>query len=223
MTNITDWIMCGLTFIYVVATIAILWSNKNSVDAAVKQIDESKRIQEQNVALQLLEQRFFVYKTISSWLENAKIIVSGTMHFKESLPLLQSLIFNNAADNDGDKRSRIEILKNELQKPMILDSDRSAMVLELNYLEQELYLKKMVSLSEESKIIELAEVCYNNIDYSIIKSFVNAYMDIALHIGEEIQNGGSYHYSNTLKHCVQKMFDAQVLEKMKEEMKKVQD
>ena len=221
MPGITDWIMCGLTLIYVIATVAILWSNKRSADAATKQIDESKRIQEQNAALQLLEQRFAIYRTVSSWLGNAKIISTGAVHFKDSLPMLQSLIFHNAADNVSEKTRRIEILKSKLQMPMICVEDRTAMTIELNHLEQEIYLKKIASLSQELKIIELAEVCYSNIDYAIIKAFADAYIDAAVHIGDEIQNGGAYPYSNALSRCTQKMFGAQILEQMKEEMKEV--
>lgn len=36
MANMTDWIMCGLTAIYVIATIKILFSNSKSAKAAEK-------------------------------------------------------------------------------------------------------------------------------------------------------------------------------------------
>lgn len=221
MPMITDWIMCGLTAIYVGATVAILWSNKRSADAATEQIKESRQIQEQNAALQLLNQRINIYKTIVSWTENAKIISTGTEHFNDSLPRLQSLIFNNASDDVVEKNMRIALLRKQLQDHMLPRKERDAIEIEIRFLEQDIFLKKIALLSQELKTIELAEVCFETIDYITIKAFADAYIDMAIHIGDEIKNGGAYLYANALRSATQKIFDIQVLQQMKEEMKVV--
>ena len=43
MSQITDWIMIIITFIYVIATIMIYKANKRSVETMKEQITESKR------------------------------------------------------------------------------------------------------------------------------------------------------------------------------------
>ena len=43
MPMVTDWIMVGITFVYVVATIAIWFANHKSASATEKQLVESKR------------------------------------------------------------------------------------------------------------------------------------------------------------------------------------
>lgn len=215
----TDWLMCGLTAIYVFATWRILISNKRSADAAAEQIEESRCIQEQNVALQLLNQRIDIYKALTFWVENARIICTGDMHYKDSLPKLQALIFNNAMDDFSEKVMEIELIENELKSYAISRSDREALVLQRNHLKQDVFMKKIAMLNQELKLIELAEVCFKDVDFSVIKEFMNAYIDMAVNIGNEIQEGNGYRFANALKKSMQKMTDKEILIQMKNEMK----
>lgn len=48
MPTITDWLMVAITFVYVVATIAICWANIKSAKATKEQLDESKRQFDEN-------------------------------------------------------------------------------------------------------------------------------------------------------------------------------
>ena len=43
MPTITDWLMVGITAVYVIATIFICWANINSAKATREQVAESKR------------------------------------------------------------------------------------------------------------------------------------------------------------------------------------
>lgn len=54
MSNITDWLMVGITFIYVAATIAIWVANKKSAEATREQLDESKRQFEESKRLETM-------------------------------------------------------------------------------------------------------------------------------------------------------------------------
>ena len=56
-SSITDWLMFGITFIYVVATILICWFNHQSAKAAKNQLAESQKQQSQNIALQCYAMR----------------------------------------------------------------------------------------------------------------------------------------------------------------------
>ena len=72
--SITDVIMCILTAVYVAATIIIcFFSNKSAkaaseqAKAATKQVEEMKKIQEQNVNIQLFDKRHKTYVTFAKW------------------------------------------------------------------------------------------------------------------------------------------------------------
>ena len=155
MANMTDWIMCGLTLIYVGATIMILFSNSKSAKAAEKQIEESKLIQKQNVALQLLNQRISIYNILSEWIMNAKIICRNDMHFKQSLPLLRAMIFNNAKDVELENlKSQGAQLEQEMMKGGITKEREKMLQEQLNALSTNLVLRKFSMMGQEEKVIE---------------------------------------------------------------------
>lgn len=54
MSSITDWLMVGITFIYVAATIAIWVANKKSAEATREQLEESKRQFEETKRLEYM-------------------------------------------------------------------------------------------------------------------------------------------------------------------------
>lgn len=54
MQSITDWLMVGITFIYVIATIAIWMANNKSAEATREQLNESKRQFEESKRLETM-------------------------------------------------------------------------------------------------------------------------------------------------------------------------
>ena len=54
MPMTTDWIMVGITAVYVVATIIICWANMRSAKATKEQLNESKRQFEETQRLQVM-------------------------------------------------------------------------------------------------------------------------------------------------------------------------
>ena len=65
--NLSDWVMVALTSVYVFATICIYKSNMKSANAATKQVEEMKNIQEQNANIQLFDKRHKIYVTFAKW------------------------------------------------------------------------------------------------------------------------------------------------------------
>ena len=54
MPTITDWLMVGITLVYVIATIAIWFANHKSARATEKQLTESKRQYEDKKRLEIM-------------------------------------------------------------------------------------------------------------------------------------------------------------------------
>ncbi len=223
MNNFTDWLMCILTGIYVVATILIFLSNKKSADAASLQIEESKNIQKQNAALQLFNQRTNIYDILSEWITNAKIICRDDMHFNQSLPLFHSMIFNNAKDIElRDLRYQVFQIEQNLGRYGVLEQTEEIEILheQLQVLSRELLLRKLSMIGKETKILELSEICFKA-NYEIIKDFVDAYVELTLNYDQEIKKDSVYFYTNQLKNATRKLLDEKILEKMKEDMKEI--
>lgn len=87
MTTITDWLMFGITVVYVIATVAIYKSNKASakatreqVEISTKQIDILQKQLKQSTNLQLLDRRLDLLKSFE-----------GEDAFTEPEPLLRIL------------------------------------------------------------------------------------------------------------------------------------
>ena len=219
MANMTDWIMCGLTAIYVIATIKILFSNSKSAKAAEKQIEESKLIQKQNVALQLLNQRISIYNILSEWIEYAKVICENNMHFNDSLKILYSFIFNNPKDVElEDLKFQISQVKQAMEKSDIKEEQVKLLQEQLDVLSTNLFLRKFYMMKQDAKVVELAEICFD-VDYQTIKKFVDAYMEMTLYIDHEMRNNKEWPYTTQLKIATNRIIDEGILEKMKEEMK----
>ena len=62
MPTITDWLMVGITAVYVIATIAICWANIKSADATREQVAEAKR-QFEEINRALVTVSFEIIKT----------------------------------------------------------------------------------------------------------------------------------------------------------------
>ena len=62
-------------------------------------------------------------------------------------------------------------------------------------------------------------MCFKEVDYAVIKKFTEAYIDIAINIGNEIKTGNGYRFANALKKSTEKVVDEQILLQMKNEMK----
>ena len=52
--SITDWLMVGITVVYVIATVFICWANFSSARASKAQVEESKRQYEETKRLQIM-------------------------------------------------------------------------------------------------------------------------------------------------------------------------
>ena len=65
MPTVTDWLMVGITLVYVVATIAIWFANHKSAHATEKQLEESKR---QFDETKRLEQMPYMQVSFGEWI-----------------------------------------------------------------------------------------------------------------------------------------------------------
>lgn len=74
MPTITDWLMVGITLVYVIATIAIWFANHKSARATEKQLIESKR---QFDEIKRLEHMPYMQVSFGEWNQwRARIISS---------------------------------------------------------------------------------------------------------------------------------------------------
>lgn len=191
-------IMCILTFSYLLVTLFIFRSNKKAVDAANRQIVESQKMREdaliaqkQNTALQLLDQRIEIYKLLQKWIISANIISTDDKSYKESLPILRSVIFPYESGPSLDASIK-------------LTNDLNALTL-------------------ESKIIQMAQICFSPELYPPINSFVNAFWNMALYINNEIRGiDPMYTRANTLKEKTKEINKENIIDQMMKEMKEVQ-
>ena len=97
--NMTDWIMCILTAIYVFAICLILNSNKRSADAAIEsvkiaqeQIEISMKMQQMEIDAMLLDHRAKVFNQLSEWLGYASVICNGNVRFSYSLTRFYNMV-----------------------------------------------------------------------------------------------------------------------------------
>lgn len=125
--SITDWIMVGITAIYVVATIAIFRANKKSARAAEKQIEQAKeqinemkrQFDENNrprieVDFRLERRAFYMLRFVNTGqLTAEKVNVKLSQEFIDSLPE------NSLTDKDIKR-----ILISQLSKECIIGVDQ---------------------------------------------------------------------------------------------------
>ena len=93
MPNITDWLMVGITAVYVIATILICWANLQSAKAAKAQLEEMKKQFEEenrpNIEAELLYERrmWFVVRFVNHGRKTAKHVkIELEEEFIDSLP-----------------------------------------------------------------------------------------------------------------------------------------
>lgn len=87
MPTITDWLMVGITLVYVIATIAIWFANHKSARATEKQLIESKR---QFDETKRLEHMPYMQVSFGEWITNGE---------RGSYPPNMWLNINRTADN----------------------------------------------------------------------------------------------------------------------------
>lgn len=90
--DITDWLMLGVTTVYALITILIFRSNKQSADAAMKQLEEEKKQllssqkqQNQNAGIALYEMRKKVLTSIIDDNEIHKTLIDVEMLFDSNI------------------------------------------------------------------------------------------------------------------------------------------
>lgn len=196
---ITDWIMCGLTAIYVVATIFILRANIRSAKAAAKQITETQRIQEQNVAISLLDHRARVYYQLAEWLEYAGNLTISNRPEKDSLWRFFVMV--------KEKSTFVQ-----LSDPILSRCDEKTIAVILQ------------RLKPECNTILLMEQLFCRISESereAVKRFTSHFMDLVLHIDTELLLPGVC--IKRVQASVEELNSMGILNLMKQEMKMLTD
>ncbi|MBE5936340.1 MAG: hypothetical protein E7262_11275 [Lachnospiraceae bacterium] len=218
---VTDWVMCLLTAIYVIATIMILCANAKSAKVSSDQLNESITTQKQNVALELLNRRIEIYSILTKWVNHAKCICGGEKHFRETLKFLRALLFNNIEDVDlYEKNKIVENLVMTLNNKIHINNDTiTQLEKQIFDLNQEIFMTKISRLEKERCILESAEIVYD-IDDEKLNTFISAYIEMAFNINNELEADDKYVYANALKKATLKIVDSDMLKQMKVEMKK---
>ena len=101
MSTITDWLMVGITVVYVIATIFICWANIKSANASKAQIEESKRQFEETQRLTTMPFLYLELTKDSGLYEELVIPISkGSLTFNRFSSLLSlKNIGNGTATN----------------------------------------------------------------------------------------------------------------------------
>lgn len=196
---ITDWIMCGLTAIYVVATIFILRANIRSAKAAAKQITEAQRIQEQNVAISLLDHRARVYYQLAEWLEYAGNLTISNRPEKDSLWRFFVMV--------KEKSTFVP-----LSDPILSRCDEKTIAVILQ------------RLKPECNTILLMEQLFCRIsegEREAVKRFTSHFIDLVLHIDTELLLPGVC--IKRVQASVEELNSMGILNLMKQEMKMLTD
>ena len=197
--TITDWIMCGLTAIYVVATIFILRANTRSAKAAAKQLEETQRIQEQNVAISLLDHRARVYYQLTEWLEYAGNLTISNRPEKDSLWRFFVMV--------KEKSTFVP-----LSDPILSRCDDKTISVILQ------------RLKPECNTILLIEQLFCRISESeqeAVRRFTRHFMDLVLHIDTELLMPGVC--TKRVQASVEELNSMDMLNLMKQEMKMLTD
>lgn len=196
---ITDWIMCGLTAIYVVATIFILCANIRSAKAAAKQITETQRIQEQNVAISLLDHRARVYYQLAEWLEYAGNLTTSNRPEKDSLWRFFVMV--------KEKSTFVP-----LSDPVLSRCDEKTIAVILQ------------RLKPECDTVLLMEQLFCRISESeqeAVRRFTSHFMDLVLHVDTELLLPGVC--TKRVQTSVEELNSIGILKLMKQEMKMLTD
>lgn len=196
---ITDWIMCGLTAVYVVTTIFIFCANLHSAKAAAKQITEAQRIQEQNVAISLLDHRARVYYQLVEWLEYAGNLTISNRPEKDSLWRFFVMV--------KEKSTFVP-----LSEPVLSRCEEKTIAVILQ------------RLKPECNTILLMEQLFCRIsenEHEAVKRFTSHFMDLVLHIDTELLLPGVY--TKRVQASVEELNNIGILKLMKQEMKMLTD
>ena len=189
-----DWVMCLLTLVYVIATIAILFSNRKSANAAMQQLEYAQETQRQNASLQLLDKRAEIFNLLSEWMT-----YSGILTIK--------------AENTEQYSSRLERFyditnRKTIYVPLtVRDHEHPEIACLLSRLES------------ESKTILLADLFFTQINYGELKEFVSAFLDVILYIDLEMNaKSGPYLHLPRLQKATTQLHESRILETMRKEM-----
>ena len=80
--SITDWLMVGITVVYVIATVFICWANFSSARASKAQVEESKRQYEETKRLQMMP---YIHVVFDKWIGLKQgDTITPHVHFKIS-------------------------------------------------------------------------------------------------------------------------------------------
>lgn len=171
-------------------------STKVAIRIAQEQEGLSMQIQQQSVKVSLLDHRQKVYDQLAEWIGYADVITNRNIPFSESL-----------------ERFYCMVLRKTNFVPVAVKPDYNDLQIDTI----------LVRLQTERNTIQLFKILYKNFDendYSLVCKFVEIFMDTVLHIDEEMgQPRSAFHYVNALEKANIAVREADILERMRKEMK----
>jgi len=193
--NFSEVMIAILTAIYVGATILIWRSNKKSANAATKQVEEMKNIQQQNVNIQLFEKRHDVYSTLNIWHQITKLALSKTIlnpstgdslapkrAFTKILYQNTELIFfgrhyENVEEYISSLNYALQKATNNLETADSEEKKKELENIRNGYSHMVYTVSEVVNRTKNERIkIEYAKHIYSSINFSIIISFTDAFL-----------------------------------------------
>jgi hypothetical protein len=156
-SSLSEWILVVVTAVYVVMTGLICFFNHKSAKAATRQIEEMKKIQEQNASIQLFEKRYDIYYHLENFLGIVRKSLSNEMKDPETGEQLNAisafdlLTFGNSCKRVGcqDCSEQFDFYHNAACR------------------------------------IEISAYLYSDIDCDKITTFTKSFMDLVSRMSEE--------------------------------------
>ena len=228
-----DWMNCNqgfimgiLTLFYLGATILIWGSNRKSAKAATLQIEEMKRIQQQNVSIQLFNKKYETYNALCDYYSVVKDVFSNSTVQKETGDLLNPIeVFQIRVFREvnfwGIPLLSVEIQKLEAMIDKSSQSEQTEKQLKtLNDIKEIIkeHREKISSIKSVHKkvysignvIIEI-EYYFPSIDFEKIRNFSDAFVSMAEN--QTVEN------LKALETAYRELEKANVLQQMKEQLK----
>lgn len=172
---------------------------EKSADIAKDQTEKNVKAQKQNTDLALLEHRVNVFKQLAEWIGYANEICGGRMHYSESLERFYYRVLRKTND----------VLPDDVQN--YVDVQNDTLMIRLNSERDTILLFRLLFIGLEEK------------ECNMIDTFVNSFIDMIKRIDEEMgKKNSSFYYANRLKKATIAIDEADILERMRNEMRPVQ-
>lgn len=177
------FVMAILTFVYVVATIFIFISNKKSATAAIN-------ANKQQYALALLNQRLSAYYCLNNLVSVAKTLSITNFPFGTPLDAFNSMLYNNAKDNYlNELNIQLNKIEVQLRNSDLPKEDFNQLIAKQAQLTQMRFMRRLTSLNEEFNQIKELEILFPDIDFLLIKKFLDSFSLVVIDSkGENIES-----------------------------------